>query len=454
MLLGMTQGDRLGIFMSNRIEWVLTEFAGYYQRLVSVPLYDTLGQAAIEHMINETDLKTIVCTNDNARMMLHMIEALPAVHNLIVVDSLSSDVIAMGESHGISIRPFKFVEDAGAKRSVEPEKFPGPNDIATIIYTSGTSGTPKGAMITHRNILSVCAAVDILISGGDLCDFSPADCSMGFLPLAHCLGRMVTHAFISKGIKTAFPRGNTLKLIEDIKDLQPTIFVGVPRIFNRIQDKVLSSVKVKGGLPSALFHYALNTKKNNLTRGQVSHWLWDRVIFKPLREKFGGKLNLIVSGSAPISPETLEFLRCCFSCNVVEGYGLTETMGPSVITTVDDIEPGNVGAPLPCSMFKLRSTPALGYTVDDKPHPRGEILIKGGNVFAGYYKQPELTAQILDKDGWLSTGDIGKVDERGRLHIVDRKNNLFKLAQGEFIAPEKIENIYMDHFIVNQAFIY
>ncbi|KAI8318315.1 acetyl-CoA synthetase-like protein [Martensiomyces pterosporus] len=454
MHLGMHPGDRVGIFMSNRTEWVIAEFACYYQRLVSVPVYEALGQAAVEHVINETDLKTIVCTNENARYMLHMIEAIPVVHSLVVVDSLSNDVIAMGESHGISIRPFRFIEDAGAKGSVEPEKLPGPNDVATIVYTSGTSGQPKGATLTHRNMLSSCAAFGLLQASGDICHLSPSDCSMGFLPLAHCLGRMAMHIFISRGVKTAFPRGDTLKLIDDIRDLQPTVFVGVPRIFNRIQDKVLSAVKIKGGLPSALFHYALNTKKSNLHHGQVSHWLWDRVIFKPLREKFGGKLNLIVSGSAPISPEALEFLRCCFSCNVVEGYGLTETMGPCAITSVGDVEPGNVGAPIPCAMIKLQSVADLGYTVDDKPHPRGEILVKGGNVFTEYYRQPELTAQALDEDGWLRTGDIGKLDDQGRFHIIDRKNNLFKLAQGEFIAPERIESIYMDHFIVNQAFVY
>ncbi|KAJ1803560.1 medium-chain fatty acid-CoA ligase faa2, partial [Coemansia sp. RSA 2599] len=265
---------------------------------------------------------------------------------------------------------------------------------------------------------------------------------------------MVLHLLVSFGVKTAFPRKNPATLIDDLRELQPTVFVGVPRIFNRIQDRVLSTVKTKGGLPSALFQYAYNTKKGNLSRGQVSHWLWDRVIFKPLRDKFGGKLSLIVSGSAPISPETLEFLRCCFSCSVIEGYGLSETMGPTSVTLIDDIEPGNVGAPLPCSMMKLRSVPDLGYNVGDLPWPRGEILIKGGNVAQEYFRNAEKTRCAFSADGWLCTGDIGMVDGRGRFHIVDRKNNLFKLAQGEFIAPEKVENICMDHFVVNQAFVY
>ncbi|KAJ2057119.1 medium-chain fatty acid-CoA ligase faa2 [Coemansia sp. S2] len=259
---------------------------------------------------------------------------------------------------------------------------------------------------------------------------------------------------IATGVKTAFPRSDPTKLVDDLHELQPTIFVGVPRIFNRIQDKVLASVKVKGGLQLSLFQYAFSTKKGNLSRGQVSHWLWDRVVFKPLRDKFGGRLRLIVSGSAPISPETLEFLRCCFSCNVIEGYGLSETVGPTSVTLIDDIEPGNVGAPLPCAMMKLRSAPDLGYDVDDLPHPRGEILVKGAHVFSEYFGLPDKTREAFTEDGWLCTGDIGRVDERGRFHIIDRRNNMFKLAQGMFVTPEKIENIYADHFIVNQAFVY
>ncbi|KAJ1896364.1 medium-chain fatty acid-CoA ligase faa2 [Kickxella alabastrina] len=452
--LGLQQGETIGIFLANSIEWVLTEQASYYHRIVSVPLYDSLSQSALTHVITEAEISVVVCTSSNARLLLEMSESIPFLQALIVVDTFGSDLVQMGETRGISVRLFRQVEDSGAKQAVEPEALPGPQDIATIVYTSGTVGIPKGVVLTHANMLATIAATTAMSQEGDMYKFTPKDCSIGFLPLAHCLGRMVLHMMISFGVKTAFPRNNPATLVEDLRDLQPTIFVGVPRIFSRIQDRVLSTVKVKGGLPSALFHYAYSTKKNNLIRGQVNHWLWDRVIFKPLREKFGGKLKLIVSGSAPISPETLEFLRCCFSCSVIEGYGLSETMGPSSVTLTDDIEPGNVGAPIPCVMAKLRSVPNLGYNVEDMPSPRGEILVKGANVASEYLKQPEKTRDAFIDDGWLCTGDIGTVDERGRFHIIDRKNNLFKLAQGEFIAPEKIENVCMDHFVVEQAYIY
>ncbi|KAJ2699792.1 medium-chain fatty acid-CoA ligase faa2 [Coemansia sp. IMI 203386] len=452
--LGVQAGEAIGLYLENSVEWVLVEFAAYYQRIVSVPLYETMAWDALEHVINESEMTVIVCTSTNARMLLEAKDSIPNVQALIVVDIFTSDLVQMGESKNVGVRLFRQVEELGAKQIVEPETLPGPDDVATVVYTSGTMGLPKGVVLTHANMLATIAAVSAMREEGDVYDFSPKDCSMGFLPLAHCLGRMVLHMMVSFGVRTAFPRNNPVTLIDDLRELQPTVFVGVPRIFNRIQDRVLSTVKTKGGLPSALFQYAYNTKKSNLTRGQVSHWLWDRVIFKPLRDKFGGKLSLIVSGSAPISPETLEFLRCCFSCSVIEGYGLSETMGPTSVTLIDDIEPGNVGAPLPCAMMKLRSVPDLGYNVGDLPWPRGEILIKGGNVAREYFRNPEKTRGAFNTDGWLCTGDIGMVDERGRFHIIDRKNNLFKLAQGEFIAPEKVENTCMDHFVVNQAFVY
>ncbi|KAI9468176.1 medium-chain fatty acid-CoA ligase faa2 [Coemansia sp. RSA 989] len=449
--MGLRPQDRVGIMLNNCIEWVLTEYACYYQRFVSVPLYTTLAQESLEHIIQESEVKTIVCTAEFARMLLSAADRIPSVQSLVVID-----LPAPSPNGPLAIRVHSLtsLEDAGSRHPVDPEKLPVPEDIATIVYTSGTSGMPKGVVISHANFLACIAAFLALREAGDMYKFTPSDCSIGFLPLAHCLGRVVVHLVGVCGGRTAFPRNDPSKLVEDLKELQPTIFVGVPRIFSKIQEKVLSTVKLKGGLPSALFQYAYNTKKSNLGRGQLGHWLWDRVVFKPLREKFGGRLNLIVSGSAPISPETLEFLRCCFSCNVIEGYGLSETIGPATVTLIDDIEPGNVGAPLPCSMMKLRSVPQLGYNVTDQPYPRGEILIKGGNVATEYFRQLESTCTSFTSDGWLCTGDIGMVDGRGRFHIIDRKNNLFKLAQGEFITPEKIENTLMNHFIVNQAFVY
>lgn len=452
--LGMGPTECLGIFMGNCVEWVLAEFACHYQKFISVPMYTSLATDALAHVVRQTEMAVAICTCELAQRLLEVSEQ-TRLEIVVVTDTPSEELLRQADAQSISIRTLQGVEAEGAQGLVEPEQLPMPQDTATIIYTSGTVGLPKGVVITHANFLATLTAISHMQHGYVFTPFSAkTDCSMGFLPLAHCLGRMVVHIMVASGVKTAFPRSDPGTLMEDLNALQPTIFVGVPRVFNRIQDKVLSAVRLKGGLPSALFQYAYSTKRGNLGKGQVSHWLWDRVIFKPLRDKFGGQLRLIVSGSAPISAEALEFLRCCFSCDVVEGYGLSETIGPSSITSVEETESGNVGVPIPCAQMKLRDVSDLDYRVTDQPYPRGEILIKGDHVARQYFKLPELTSEMFTEDGWLCTGDIGTIDSFGRFRVIDRKNNMFKLAQGLFIAPERIENIYADHFIVNQCFVY
>ncbi|KAJ2776044.1 medium-chain fatty acid-CoA ligase faa2 [Coemansia javaensis] len=452
--LGAGPGDRIGIMLSNSVEWMLAEYAAIYQGFISVPLYESLPRDSLALIIRETEMRVAVCLSEHAHALLDMAESIPTLRTLVVVGAMQPDLLQLAKACNVRVQALSSAEGVGRELPVESPKLPVADDVATIIYTSGTSGQPKGVVVTHANFLATIASFLALRDSGDMYSFSSSDCSMAFLPLAHCLGRFVTHLIIAFGGRTAFPRGDPTKLVEDLHDLQPTLFVGVPRLFSRIQERVLATVKLKGGLPAALFHYAYNTKKNNLRRGLVGHWLWDRVVFKPLREKFGGRLNLIVSGSAAISPETLEFLRCCFSCCVVEGYGLTESLGPTTVTLIDDIEPGNVGAPIPSAMMKLRDVPELGYAASDVPHPRGEILIKGPHISSGYYLRPEATREAFTADGWLCTGDIGSIDERGRFHIIDRRNNMFKMAQGEFIAPERIENVLTSHLVVNQAFVH
>jgi long-chain acyl-CoA synthetase len=260
---------------------------------------------------------------------------------------------------------------------------------------------------------------------------------------------------ISGGAKIGYFQGDTMKLMDDIVLLKPTIFVSVPRLFNRLYDKVFAAVKIKGGVAAQLFNMAYNAKRNNLRKnGQITHAFWDKLVFSSIRERLGGRVSYIVSGSAPISPEVLDFFRICFSANVVEGYGQTENATGLTIGYKYDTSSGHVGPPQLCCEVKLVDIPEMNYTSKDKPYPRGEIRIRGASVFPGYYKSPKQTAETFDKNGWCHTGDIGMWDERGRLVIIDRVKNIFKLSQGEYIAPEKIETILSKHCLVAQAFIY
>ncbi|KAJ1958161.1 medium-chain fatty acid-CoA ligase faa2 [Dipsacomyces acuminosporus] len=243
-------------------------------------------------------------------------------------------------------------------------------------------------------------------------------------------------------------------MIEDINELKPTVFIGVPRFFNRMQGKTKSSLKSKSSIANTLFKHAVRAKTRNIKQGQSGHWLWDHVVFNPISETLGGKIRVVISGTSSISQEAMTFLKCIFSCGVNEGYGMTETCGPISFTTQDDNSIGYVGTPFPTNMIKLVSLKELGYTVDDKPYPRGEIYVRGANVFRGYYRQPELTAEVLSPDGWFRTGDLGMFDESGRLKIIDRICNIFRLGTGHTIEPERIEYIYCDNDVIKQAFVY
>ncbi|KAJ2826742.1 medium-chain fatty acid-CoA ligase faa2, partial [Coemansia furcata] len=336
-----------------------------------------------------------------------------------------------------------------------PETPAAVNDPCTICYTSGTTGTPKGVVLSHMCFLSTVNCASERIALGFIPHLDNNDIHLSILPLAHCLERCLHAVLTGHGVRIGFNQGDIRKILDDINELKPSILVGVPRIFNRIHDQVWSQVKAKGGIASTLFNLAYSSKKENLRHGSNKHWLWDRLVFKTVREKFGGNLRLIISGSAPISSDVLDFMRVAFSAAVLEGYGLTETTGPSGVSLQTDMRSGNVGCTLGNCMYKLISVPEMNYVAEStSENPCGEICVKGNNVFTEYYKRPDLTAEAKTADGWLFTGDIGTFDERGNLVVIDRRKNMFKLSQGEYVAPERIEIIYTNSPLVDQTYIH
>jgi long-chain acyl-CoA synthetase len=261
------------------------------------------------------------------------------------------------------------------------------------------------------------------------------------------------------GASVGFYQGDTLKITEDIKALRPTLFPSVPRLYNKIYDKVMGGVKEAGGLKATIFNHAFRSKQFWLRNtGSLRHTVWDRIVFKGVATKVGlDRVRIMLTGSAPISSHVMEFLRIAFSALVCEGYGQTECSAACTLTPVgDQWSLGHVGGPLACNELKLVSIPEMGYLATDTRHGvekdstgketsagvpcqgRGEVCIRGANVFAGYYKDAAKTAEALDDQGWLHTGDVGVWDAEGRLKIVDRKKNIFKLSQGEYVAAEKV----------------
>lgn len=444
---GIVKGSRIGLYFLNRPEWIITEHACSSYSYISVPLYDTLGPDAVNYIISHAEMTCVFCTPDKLETLLSCITETCSVRLVVVVGGNDLLVPLLPSKPGLEIISFTRLEAQG-RSNLKPFVPPQADDIATICYTSGTTGTPKGAALSHGNLIASVAGAAIGY------EISSTDIGISYLPLAHIYERANVVSLTAHGAAIGFYQGDVLKLMDDMGVLRPTIFPSVPRLYNRIYDGITAAVRTSGGLRERLFNVAYNAKKQAIEAGKTPSPLWDRLVFNKIQARLGGRVRLLMSGASPLSPDVLDFLRICFGGMVSEGYGMTETA--CVISSCDagDNTSGHVGSPNPACEIKFVDVPEMNYTSDDKPHPRGEICVRGPIVFKGYYKDEVQTKEILDEEGWLHTGDIGVWLPGGRLKIIDRKKNIFKLAQGEYIAPEKIENVYVRSKYIGQCFVY
>lgn len=306
---------------------------------------------------------------------------------------------------------------------------PSASDLATICFSSGSTGDPKGVMLTHRNLV---ASISGVLSMG--IPIYSTDVYLSYLPLAHSYERILVEVMLARGGAIGFYSGDIMKLLEDVSELQPTIFTSVPRVYNKLYDIIKYGIEVNGGIYQNMFDTALSHKQNGLkSKKNTNSLFWDAIVFNKFKIKFGGRIRFMVSGSAPLSPEVHDFFQLVLSCPLVQGYGLTETSSVVSCQNFDNNISGKVGPPLPCCEIKLVSCSDLGYLVSSDP-PQGEICVRGPNVFSGYYNQHEEYRKVVDEDGWFHTGDIGEITSDGSLIIIDRINSIFKLSQGEFVS--------------------
>ncbi|DAZ93847.1 TPA: hypothetical protein N0F65_002178 [Lagenidium giganteum] len=444
---GLKRQEIIGLFSKNRMEWCLVQHACDRMAYVLAPLYDTLGPDAAPYIINHTEMRVIFCAIDQFRVVLDCKAECPTLEMVVQFEDVTPEQVRLAQEKNLVLKSLSELEALGQQQPL-PADPPLPDDLSTICYTSGTTGDPKGVMLLHRNL----AVLGVLAE--ERFSLSSEDTHLSYLPLPHVFERAVMTAVVRVSAAAGFFQGDVLHLMDDLATLRPTIFVSVPRLFNRVYDKIMQGVSAAGGLKKIMFEQAFASKKAYLADGYATHALWDTLVFSKIRMVLGGRVRLIISGSAPLSAEVKDFLKIVFCCTVAEGYGLSETSA-AVTCASEDMPLGpHVGAPFCNVQVRLEDVPEMNYTSNDKPRPRGEVLVKGESLFAGYYKDPVKTAEAMDKDGWFHTGDIGCWNADGTLSIIDRKKNIFKLSQGEYVAPEKIEGIYVKSKYVAQVFVY
>lgn len=425
--------------------------AGY----ANVTLYDTLGGDSSEFIMKQAELSTVVCTVDHIKDLLAIKNKgnVPDFRNILTMNEFNESQVKECSDAGVDLHYLYDLITKGESSHTQLHD-PDRDDLFTICYTSGTTGTPKGVMLTHRNMIAEMAAAyksDASIGENDV--------HLSYLPLAHIMERLIFCGLMTFGGRIGFYQGDVLKLKDDLMELRPTVFASVPRLYSKLYDRIQSGLAEAKGLKKKLAMKAINTKLANLhSTGSYKHCLYDALVFKKMKAALGGRVRMCITGSAPISKEVIDFLKIAFCCPIYEGYGQTETTGGSCVTKADDKESGHVGGVVACTLIKIVDVPEMKYfstdTKNDVVYPRGEICFKGDSIFAGYFKEPEKTAEALDNDGWLHTGDIAEMQPNGSLRIIDRKKNIFKLSQGEYIAAEKLELLFAKHPYIAQMFVY
>ncbi|WEW56339.1 medium-chain fatty acid-CoA ligase faa2 [Emydomyces testavorans] len=436
----------VGLWCQNRPEWQLT------------------GPEATEFIVKNAELACVVASLPHLPTLLKLKPRLPCLKIIVCLDPLDSndqaghskrDILApIAAEVGVTIYAMDEVENLGISLN-RPYTPPSPDDIITINYTSGTTGIPKGVVLTHAN--AVAAASTSLATVFQ----SSNDIACSYLPLAHIYGRMVEQTLLWAGGRIGYFHGNILELVDDFKLLRPTILASVPRLYGRFGGAIRAATVEQPGFKGALSKQVISTKMANLVRvkpenATIHHAFYDRIWSRKVAAGLGfDRMKYMASGSAPLDGSLHQFLRIAFATTIVQGYGLTESFAVALCQSPHDLTAGHCGGVSPVMEACLLSLPDMDYSVDDKPYPRGELLLRGNSIFREYYKNPEETAKAMTEDGWFRTGDVCMVDELGRFTIIDRRKNLLKLAQGEYVSPERIEGIYQSACpYFSQAFVH
>jgi long-chain acyl-CoA synthetase len=452
--LGVGPQSKVGVWSVNCVEWMLSIRGAERNSGVIVPMYDSLGETAIEYITRHSELEIAVVQKDKMESMAAVCEKdISTLRGCICIGEIDPAVKERVEKCGLFIHTFEELVELG-RRSPSKATPPAPEDVCCVMYTSGTSGTPKGVVIHHRAVVSGIASAHDMIAQTKL-GISENDSLLSYMPLAHIFDRLLEEFALSVGARIGYWQGNVKKLMDDVAAFKPSLFMAVPRILERVCDGVETKLAKGSPIIRGLFNCAFVVKRKMLNMGishEVSGLLTDSTVFAKLKSALGGHVRFIVSGGAPLPAHVEEFCTVCLA-PVLQGYGLTESCAASFIMLPDPRMSKTVGPPLKSTEFRLESVPDLEYDALADP-PKGEILLRGPMLFSGYFKDPEKTKDAIDSDGWFHTGDVGTITEQGCLKIIDRVKNLFKLSQGEYVAVEYIEGVYSRCPSVEQIWVY
>jgi long-chain acyl-CoA synthetase len=434
--LDVQRGDRVAILSDSRPEWSQTDFGALCAGVPLVPVHSTLTPSQVAYILGDSGAKVLfTSTQEQLEKGLEARSSLPEPIPVVVFDppaAMPEDVKSWSSFLDDGRRAFQGISEEAFRRDALSAD---PHDPATILYTSGTTGDPKGVVLTHNNLYSNVKSTEQVVP------LEETDSTLSFLPLSHVLQRMVDFLMFSKGIPIHYAR--SIRTVgEDLRIVRPTKVVGPPRTYEKIYQAAMEKRGIKGlgvrwarEVGEAWAEEKLAGREPTLILKAV-YRLAHRLVFRELHEALGGRMVFFISGSAPLAPEINKFFYSA-GIKILEGYGLTETSPATNVNSPDDFQIGTVGPPVPGTEIKIAKD--------------GEVLVRGPQVMKEYFRRPEDTAEALSPDGWFHTGDIGEIDERGHLRITDRKKNLLVTAGGKNIAPAPIENLIKGNRFVDQV---
>jgi len=440
--LGLAPGDRVALLSENRPEWLLADLACLACGLVNVPIYATSPPADVEELLRRCGAKALFLSGaEQWRKVAAARARLPELRHVIAFDPAAGgdDAIAFAAlvAEGDAAPDATLARLAAADEVKRRLAALGRGDLATILYTSGTTGAPKGVMLTHGNLLANCRSILDHVALG------PDDLTLSFLPLSHSFERTAGHyALLMAGGAIAYASAAERVPVE-IREVKPTLVLGVPRFYEKVHDRILGAIERGPKYRRALFDFALRVADEVAAHAgalplklRFRHELAQRLVFKLLRHRMGGRLRFFVSGGAPLDPELVRFFGR-LGLPLLEGYGLTEASPVLTITQPGRVVPGSVGRAIPGVELRIAED--------------GEIVARGENVFAGYCDDPDATAAVRSPDGWLRTGDVGRIDGDGCLWVTDRKKELIIGSGGKNVSPARVESQLKRHRIVGDV---